>query len=184
MAIKIENTSGLKLPKNTEIKLEKILESVPREHLIGLDRLRIVDRITDARLRLPNASELPGLYHPRQGTQKAWLEVAAGALLPSQKPFLKRLLPRLSFKANLAAVVFSLIGQHYHLTFKHSLKKGQLEAAVRAYTEKQIKQWNEREHQFRARLFKPLQPTLEKWSRSLQKKAAAEKKKSRGDLRG
>jgi len=179
MAIKIENLSKTKLPKNTEPKLERILESLPKEHLIGLDRLRIVDQISDPRLlRVPSAAQLPGLYHPRQGTQKAWLEISAGALLPAQKNFFKRLLPRLSFKANLAAVVFSLVGQHYHLTFKHSLKKGQLEPAVRAYTEKQIKQWNEREHQFRAKLFKPLQPTLEKWSRTLQKKAAAEKRKN------
>lgn len=178
MAIKIENLSTLKLPKNTETRIEKILDKVPREHLIGLERLRIVDRITDARLRLDSVNQLPGLYHPRQGPQKAWLEVAVGALLPQHKSFFKRLMPRISFKANLAAVIFSLVGQHYLLTFRHSLKKGQLESAVRAYTEKQMKLWNESEHRLRARLFKPLQPTFEKWTRSLQKKALAEKKKS------
>lgn len=181
MAIKIENTCTLKLPKNTEARIEKLLEGVPREHLIGLERLRIVDRISDPRLRLGVAAEqqLPGLYHPRQGPQKAWLEIAAGVLLPQHKSFFKRLMPRLSFKANLAAVVFSLVGQHYLITFRHSLKKGQLETAVRTYTEKHMKAWNEREHKLRARLFKPLQPTLEKWTRTLQKKASAEKKKSK-----
>ncbi len=176
MAIKIENAAGLKLPKNTEARIEKLLDGVPREHLIGLERLRIVDRISDPRLRLSSTTELPGLYHPRQGPQKAWLEVAAGVLLPQHKSFFKRLMPRLSFKANLAAVIFSLVGQHYLLTFRHSLKKGQLETAVRSYTEKQMKTWNEREHKLRARLFRPLQPMLEKWTRNLQKKASTEKK--------
>lgn len=179
MPIKIENDCSIKLPKNTVARIEKILDSVPREHLIGLERLRLVDRISDPRLRLNTTTELPGLYHPRQGPQKAWLEIAGAALLPQHKSFFKRLMPRMAFKANLAAVIFSLVGQHYLLTFRHSLKKGQLETAVRSYTEKQMRQWNESEHQLRARLFKPLQPTLEKWTRNLQRKAVAEKKKTK-----
>jgi hypothetical protein len=75
------------------------------------------------------------------------------------------------------ALVFSLVAQHYHLTLKHSLKKTQLEPAVRAYTEKQLKAWNEKKHSFRAKLFKPLQPTFERWAKALQKRAAAEKKR-------
>jgi hypothetical protein len=51
---------------------------------------------------------------------------------------------------------------------------------VRAYTEKQLKAWNEKRHSFRAKLFKPLQPTFERWAKSLQKRAAAEKKKQVG----
>ena len=77
----------------------------------------------------------------------------------------------------MALPFFSLVAQHYHLTLRHSVKRGQVEQAVRAYTEKQLKAWNESQHKFRAKLFKPLQPTLERWSRSLAKKAAAEKKK-------
>ena len=124
------------------------------------------------------ATELPGLYHPKQGPKGAWLEVAINVLLPADKPFHKRIVPRLSFKSNLVALVFSLVAQHYHFTLRHSLKKTQLEPAVRAYTEKQLKLWNEKKHSFRARLFKPLQPTFERWAKSLQKRAAAEKKKA------
>lgn len=180
MRIKIENFSSSKLPRHTEARIEKILESLPREHLRGIERLRLVDTIADPRLRLPQGNGLPGLYHPRQGTQQAWLEVSVSALLPSSKPFFKRILPRLSLKGNLAAIIFSLVGQHYYLTLRHSVKKSQLEPAVRAYTEKHLRIWNEREHSFRARFFKPLQPTLERWARSLQRRAAAEKKKTAG----
>lgn len=179
MAIKIENQSERKLPKDTEKHLEGAFDSLPREHTRGLERIRLVEFISDPRIRNTfQASELPGLYHPRQGPKGAWLEVAVGVLLPANKSPHKRIIPRLSFKGNLAATVFSLVGQHYHFTLKHSLKKTQLEPAIRAYTEKQLKAWNEKKHSFRAKLFKPLQPTLERWAKGLQKRQAAEKKKS------
>ena len=178
MAIKVENQYGSKLPRGTLAKIESALNSLPREHLRGIERLRLVDSINDPRLKTSlNRTELPGLYHPRQGTQPAWFEVAIGALLPRSKPFFKRLMPRLSFKGNLAAVIFSLAGQHYYMTLRHSVKKGQLEPSIRAYTEKQLRRWHEQQHSLRARLFKPLQPTLERWGRSIQKRAAAERKK-------
>ena len=179
MAIKIENQVERKLPSDTITHIETAFDSLPREHTRGLERIRLVEFISDPRLKgIPHATELPGLYHPRQGPKGAWIEIAVNVLLPANKPFHKRLIPRLSFKSNLVALVFSLVAQHYHLTLKHSLKKTQLEPAVRMYTEKQLKIWNEKKHSFRARLFKPLQPTFERWAKSLQKRAAAEKKKS------
>ena len=151
---------------------------MPREHLRGIERLRLVSFITEPRVRLAaKVSDLPGLYHPRQGNQGAWFEIALTPLTSANKPFHKRIIPRISFKGNLSAVIFSLVGQHYHLTLRHSVKRGAVEPAVRAYVEKQLKSWNEQQHKFRAKLFKPLQPTLERWSKSLAKRAAAEKKK-------
>jgi hypothetical protein len=179
VAIKIENQVERKLPKETVRQVEEAFDSLPREHTRGLERIRLVEFISEPRLKNTfQTSELPGLYHPRQGPKGAWLEVAVGVLLPGNKPVHKRIIPRLSFKGNLAATIFSLVGQHYHFTLKHSLKKTQLEPAIRVYTEKQLKAWNEKKHSFRARLFKPLQPTLERWAKGLQKRAAAEKKKS------
>ena len=180
MAIKIENASTAKLPRNTIAQIEKIIETIPREHQRGIDRLRLVDTINDPRIRLQQMSQLPGLYHPRQGTQAAWLEVAINVLLPGSRPFLKRLLPRLSFKGNLASVIFSLVGQHYYLTLRHSIKKGQIEPSVRAYTEKHLKIWSEGQQGLRTRLFKPLQPTFERWAKSLQRQAAKERKRNPG----
>ena len=179
MAIRIENQYEGPLPKGTLQQIEDAFESLPREHTRGIERIRLVPFINDPRIRGQfQASELPGLYHPRQGPKGAWLELAVNVLLTPDKPFHKRIIPRMSFKSNIVALVFSLIGQHYHFTLKHSLKKTQLEPAVRQYTEKQLKAWNERKHSFRARLFRPLQPTFERWAKSLQKRAAAEKKKS------
>jgi hypothetical protein len=177
MAIKIDNLSQrASLPGNFTETIDKIVETTPREHLRGLERIRLVDSINDPRLRAAQSANLPGLYHPRQGAQAAWLEIALDVLLPQSLPFYKRWASRLSFKTNLAAVIFSLIGQHYLLTLRHSVKRGQFEQSVRAYTEKQMKKWGENQHTFRARLFKPLQPTLERWARALQKKAKAQNK--------
>ena len=178
MAVRVENQYEGKLPRNTLVNVESALASVPREHLRGIERLRIVSVITDPRAKVAaKGTELPGLYHPRQGVQGAWFEVAITPLMSADKPFHKRIIPRLSFKGNLSAVIFSLVGQHYHLTLRHSVKRGSVEPAVRAYVEKQLKAWNEQQHKIRAKLFKPLQPTLERWSRSLAKRAAQEKKK-------
>ena len=174
MVNKIENSSSRqKLPSGTETNIQKILSTLPKEHLRGLERLRLVDSISDPRLRNTQLkqTQLPGLYHPRQGSQSAWIEIALDVLLPKDAPLHKRLIPRLSFKANMAAVIFSLIGQHHYLTLRHSVKKGQLESSIRTYTERHLKKWNEKEHTFRARLFKPLQPTFERWAQSLQRRA-------------
>ena len=178
MAIRIENQYEGKLPKSSLEIVEDAFNSLPREHTRGLERIRLVPFISDPRIKVAvQATELPGLYHPKQGSKGAWLEVAINVLLPTDKPFHKRIIPRLSFKSNLVALVFSLVAQHYHFTLRHSLKKTQLEPAVRAYTEKQLKAWNEKKHSFRAKLFKPLQPTFERWAKALQKRAAAEKKR-------
>jgi len=178
MKIKIENKSSRPtLPAHTEETINNILKIVPREHTLGIDRVRLVDLIQDPRLRSGQKyfSQLPGLYHPKQGSQLAWIEISLDVLLPTGS-LRKRFIPRLTFKANLAAVLYSLVGQHHFLTLRHSVKKGHLEASVKDYTEKNIKKWNEKEHNFRARLFKPFQPTLERWAKSLQRRAKQGKK--------
>jgi len=179
VAIRIENQYEGNLPKGALETVEDAFNSLPREHTRGIERIRLVRVISDPRIKATfQATELPGLYHPKQGPKGPWLELAINVLLPTDKPFHKRIVPRLSFKSNLVALVFSLVAQHYHLTLRHSLKKGQLEKGIRSYTEKQLKLWNEKKHSFRARLFKPLQPTFERWAKGLQKRAAAEKKKT------
>jgi hypothetical protein len=178
MPIKITRDETTRLPKKTQSQIEKILDCLPREHLRGIEQIKLVDVINDPRLKnLHQRSDLPGLYHPKQGTKAAWLEVAVGVLLPRSKPFMKRIMPRLSFKGNLAAIIYSLVGQHYYLTLRHSIKRGQIEPAVRSYTEKHLRVWHERQNTVRSRIFKPFQPTLEKWGRSLQKRASAERKR-------
>ena len=178
--LKIDNQATITLPKDSEAFLNKALEIIPQEHVRGLAYLRLVDVIVEPRLRaIPQASNLPGLYHPKQGTQQPWLEIAAGVLLPPQEGWIKRIAAKSSFKRNLVALSYSLIAQHYHLTFRHSVKKTQLEGVVKSYTEKYLRVWAEKNQSRRARWLKPLQPTFEKWVKALQKKQVAYDKKKK-----
>ena len=178
MPVKIENQATLKLPKDAERVIQSAFDTVPREHLRGLNRVVLVDQIVpDSRLSLPGISALPGLYHPRAGSEQPWCEIALGVLLPRSEGFFKRLAARLNFKANLAGVVFSLQAQHYHLTLSHGIKKHQYEGAIRSYMEKYHELWRERQGGLRARLFKPLRPYLDRWARKLKARYEAEQKK-------
>jgi hypothetical protein len=182
MSIKIENQASIKLPKKTEDTIQSVLDTVPREHIRGLNRIVLVDRIIpDSRIpkmTAENVSELPGLYHPRQGNQQPWCEIALALLLP-RDGFFKRIAARLNFKPNLAYLVFSLQAQHYFLTLSHGIKKNQYEGAIRSYVEQYHKTWREKQSGWRGRLFKPLQPYIEKWVRSLRKKYNVEQKRKR-----
>lgn len=167
--MKIENRSTGKIPARTVPDIEKVLATLPKDHLRGITRVCLVDRISDP--RLPANSKVPGLYHPRQGTSQAWIEIAVEELLPTSEPWHRRLSRRLTFKNNLAAVLVSLVAQHYYLNFKHSVKKSQLEHSVRTYTEDHFRKMHENDRSLRVRLFKPLQPVLQRWMRGLQKQA-------------
>src|SRR2546423_5404311 len=134
MAVKIENQYTEKLPRNTLTIVESALGSVPREHLRGIERLRLVSVITEPRARMAaKGSDLPGLYHPRQGNQGAWFEIALTPLTSANKPFHKRIIPRLSFKGNLSAVIVFLVARHHQFTLWRYVKWGRGERTRRPY---------------------------------------------------
>jgi hypothetical protein len=179
--IRIENQATFSLPKGTEEHIQKVLDFLPIEQLRGLEKAKLVDFINDPRLKnldVPMKGDLPGLYHPRAGNAGAWMEISMGALLQPTEGFAKKWMAKTSFKPNLAGLIFSLVGQHYFLTFKHSVKKQNLEPQIRQYAEKNLKAWNakQNENSIRAKIFKPLRPTIERWAKWLNKKAAQNRK--------
>lgn len=179
--LKIENASSLDMPKGGEETIRQVLDYVPIEQLRGLERVKLVDFINDPRLKnvdVPMKGDLPGLYHPKVGNQNAWFEIAMGALLQPTEGFAKRWMAKTSFKANIAGLLFSLIGQHYYLTLRHSVKKQNLEPQIRQYTEKNLRAWSEEQNKnsFRAKLFKPIRPFVERMAKWLNKKAAKARK--------
>jgi hypothetical protein len=170
--LRIENaTDRSNLPKSLLNCLDEMIRVVPREHLRGLEKVVIVNSVDATRVRAVPTAQLPGLYHPKQGNQPARIEISLDALIPRKTSLFKTFVAKISFKSNLAAILFSLIGQHHYLTLRHSTKKAQLEPAVRAYASKYLSKWSSERHKFRAKLLKPLQPTLERWARALQKTA-------------
>ena len=90
---------------------------------------------------------------------------------------LKRLAAKLNYKPNLAYLVLSLQAQHFYLTLSHGIKKHQYEGAIRSYVEQYHKIWREKQSGWRGRLFKPLQPIIDRWARKLRKRYDEEKKR-------
>src|SRR5882757_3174227 len=168
--VRIDNASSITLPKNTESNIYKTLDFLPIEQVRGIERIKLVDFINDPRLKnldTPIKGDLPGLYHPRAGNQAPWLEMSMGALLQPTEGFVKKFMAKSSFKGNIAGLLFSLVGQHYYLTQKHSVKRTSLESQIRQYAEKNLKVWSEKqaEGSWRAKLFKPFRPYLERWAK-------------------
>lgn len=180
--IKIENQSSIDLPKDTVENIRKIISFLPIEHSRGLEKIRLVDFIKTPQMKNTPAikGDLPGLYHPKMGNQTAWLEISTGAMLQPTEGFAKRWMAKTSFKSNLAGMLFSLVGQHYYLTLRHSVKKQNLEPQIRQYAQRNLKDWGEKqsENSLRGKIFKPLRPYLERWAKWLNKKTAQAQKKS------
>lgn len=172
MNVKIEVTSSSSL-KNLGIKIEKVLDVVPAEHLRGFSKIVVVDSITEPRLSATQRATLPALYHPRMAGQSAWAEVSLSVISPKEK-FPKRLLTRLALNSNLAQVVLSLVAQHYQLTLSKGVKKGLLEPAIKSYVERHFERWREREGGLRVKLLKPFKPQLDKLAKRLARKYKAE----------
>lgn len=175
-SVSIDNQSSIDLPKGTEENINSIIKFLPSEHLAGLDKIKLVDFIKTPQMKgvtAPIKGDLPGLYHPKVQNSKAYLEVSIGALLQPTEGFAKKLMAKQSFKSNMAGILFSLVGQHYYLTLRHSVKKTNLETQIRQYAEKNLKAWGGTQNQnsFRAKLFKPLQPIFERLAKWLNKKA-------------
>ena len=181
--LKIENQATFDLPKNYEEQVYKILDYLPTEQVRGLEKIKLVDYINDPRLQkmeVPIKGDLPGLYHPKMGNQNAFLEISMGALLQPTEGLAKRWMAKQSFNGNIAGLIFSLVGQHYYLTLRHSVKKQNLEPQIRQYAEKNLRSWSEKQNanSRRAKLFKPFRPYIERWAKWLNKKAAAAQKKT------
>lgn len=179
--IKIENKASIALPKKAEENIRNIIAFLPTEQLRGIERIKLVDFIKHPQQMkdTPIKGDLPGLYHPRVQNKGPWFEVSLGALLQPTEGFAKRWMAKSSFKSNLAGLIFSLVGQHYYLTLRHSVKKTNLEPQIRQYAQKNLKEWGEKQNanSKRAKYFKPFQPYVEKWAKWLNKKATAAQKK-------
>ncbi|HQZ82474.1 MAG TPA: hypothetical protein PLR83_04580 [Pyrinomonadaceae bacterium] len=179
--LRIENAATFTLPKDYEAAIHKALDFLPVEQTRGIERIKLVDFINDPRLKnmdVPVKGDLPGLYHPRVQNSAPWFEISMGALLQPTEGRAKRFMAKSGFKGNVAGLIFSLVGQHYYLTLRHSVKKTGLEPQIRQYAEKNLRAWTEKQSEgsWRAKIFKPFRPMLERWAKWLNKKAAQSKK--------
>ena len=179
--IKIENGSSIALPKKAEENIRNVIAFLPNEQLRGIEKIKLVDFIKHPQIKEMNIKgDLPGLYHPKMQNKNPWLEVSVGALLQPTEGFAKRWMAKSSFKSNMAGLIFSLVGQHYYLTLRHSVKKTNVVPQIRQYAQKNLKDWSEKQNanSKRAKYFKPFQPYIERWAKWLNKRAADAQKKA------
>jgi hypothetical protein len=178
MAIKVENHATVSV-KQLEEHVQRVVECVPIEHLRGFSRVVFVDRIDDPRLDKSLTETLPLLYHPKlPGTTSAFGEIALASLKQRDASFLKRLAARAQMRAQITQCVLALLAQHYLITVSSRKKKGGgMERAAREYVEKYAKVWRDRQGGFRAKLFRPLIPYLERWQKSARKYYAEQARK-------
>ncbi len=176
MGIKIENNATIKPPGNIDDVINSVFDSVPKEHTRGIARVVIVDEIRDPRLQAITKDPQPILYHPKTPGSAAYVEIALSRFLLKDEGLFKRLAARANFKANIAGAVLATIGQHYHLTFSHGIKKGRgYEAPVRAYVERNFVVWRDKNGGWRTKLLKPFRPYLERFEKWLVKKMKQKK---------
>ena len=178
MNVKVEDLSTNSV-KNAEALLSRVFDVLPAEHLRGFTKVVFVDLITEPRISAIQRAGLPALYHPKQGGQMAWGEVATTVLFPRKK-LTERIMGRLTMRPNLAQVVFSLVAQHYYMTLSKGIKKGQLEQHCRDYTQKYFEKWRENQGGLRMKLTKPFRPTLDRWAKKLSKRYKQELDKKKG----
>jgi hypothetical protein len=176
MPIKVENFSTIKPRVDLEAIINQIFDTVPKEHTRGITKVVIVDEIKDPRLQALTSQSQPVLYHPKTPGSSAFIEIGLGVFLSKKENFIKRLANRLNLKANLVGAILASIGQHYHLTYSHSIKKARYEAPVRAYVEKYFIVWRERNGGWRTRFFKPLHPYMERLDKWMRRKVLEQKK--------
>ena len=180
MAIKVENQASVVAPvKNLDEQIQRALECVPVEHLRGLGRVVLVDRIEDPRLDKSLTENLPVLYRPRMpGQASAAGEIALAVVFPADANWFKKLMMRGQARALVAQLALSIAAQHYLVTLSSRKKKGAgIERATREYVEKYFSVWRDRQGGVRAKLFKPLIPYLERWQKSARKYQAEQARK-------
>ncbi|MBX7219581.1 MAG: hypothetical protein K1Y36_06525 [Blastocatellia bacterium] len=168
MKIKVEVVSTRKIRLNLEQVIQSVLDALPPEHVRGISKVVVVDKIEEPLIARELRDKLPYLYHPRQPSHSAWFELALGPFF-EQKGVFQRLAARMNLKTNLASAVLALAGQHYHITLKHGVKKQQFESAVRQYIEKYFVVWRDRQAGWRKRLMKPLLPYADRFGKWLAK---------------
>ena len=101
---------------NFDKMILKLLDIVPKEHLIGIEKIVIVDEI-----KLKKGRKAAGAYKRKNGRDSAMVELSVKSIYKGM-PRILFLLPFVA-KFSLADVLFHEIGHHYHHKFKHRNQK-------------------------------------------------------------
>lgn len=166
MGIHVEQHCQGTIPFNIEKLIKRLLGYIPPEHLIGLNKIVILDDVTHGPLNKKGAM---GIYRHKEVQQPATIEIAVSVIY--------RGMPRVLFympfvaKFMLANTLYHEIGHHYQ-QFTHGVKKQAWEDFADNYRKEMIRKafkgW--------LFLFKPFTPLI----RLLSRKAQERIRKKRG----
>jgi hypothetical protein len=109
------DSQNISMPFNIEKVVEKLLSKVPKEHLIGLETIFIVDKI-----RYKKGNNINGLYWPKDDRRAAFIEIAVKDIYKDIPKFILYLPFIKDFM--MADVLYHEIGHHYQ-NYKHGISK-------------------------------------------------------------
>jgi len=117
---------------NFDKMILKLLDIVPKEHLIGIEKIVIVDEI-----KLKKGRKAAGAYKRKNGRDSAMVELSVKSIYKGM-PRILFLLPFVA-KFSLADVLFHEIGHHYHHKFKHGIGNSRAEKFAEDYRRSMLK---------------------------------------------
>ncbi len=163
MNIRIEKHYQARIPLAIENLIRKLLLKIPKEHLVGLGAIILVDQVTHKRNQ-----KATGLYWQRKGKELAKIELAVPAIYKGMPKFIFYL-PFIA-KFILANVFFHEIGHHYqHSTHGITNKEGE------NFADKYRKQMVKKAFFFWRLLLLPISPLVH-WLKRSHKKRTKEGK--------
>lgn len=132
MTIKIEVQLQKQIGLNVENILTKYLQMIPQEHLIGLERIIVVDRIGGKK-----NNETGGIYREKNQNTPATIEIA----LQNVYKEMPKVLYRMPFipKFMLVNVLYHELGHHYQKRLSHGVRKFEQETFADQYSTKMLK---------------------------------------------
>lgn len=140
MNIKIENLSEKRIIGGIlKRKVNKLIRTIPKDHLMGIDKIVIVDEIHDKKKR-----GLGGVYRKKEHGEACSIELSINAIFKGM-PKIFFFVPFISV-FSLADVLYHEIGHHYHNKFSHGINKKKEEILVEKYSlemsKKKFKWWS------------------------------------------
>jgi hypothetical protein len=131
VSIRIEKRYQVQIPIAIEELIRKLLIKVPKDHLVGLGTIILVDQVTNKRNQ-----KSEGLYWQRKGQELAKIEISVNEIYKGM-PRCIFYLPFIS-KFMLAKVLYHEIGHHYQYS-THGIKNKEYENFAEKYKKQMLK---------------------------------------------
>lgn len=129
MSLKIEKNEKINLKFNFEKYITLILSLVPRENLVGLSRIRILDNVEIG-------DDFKARYIPTPNGKQCEIEINLSSLNKENIPkYLFNKYPEIAGLL-LSEYIFHEIGHHIHSFKKHGVKKQNQETFANEYAKK------------------------------------------------